>query len=97
LRTSSASSEKQSIPDYFGEVYYKNHPGLTQIFSKSYLRFNAAIEYISNPPEGVKINQIMPTEKLKTGMYTNSKTALEMDYRYGLEAGLDYLKALKKS
>lgn len=92
VRTSFANLlEKQSIPDIFGEYYFKKHPGLKEIFSKSYLRFNESIELILNPPSGIKIHQIAPKQKLKTGGYTNSKTALELDYRYGLEMGLDFL------
>jgi predicted patatin/cPLA2 family phospholipase len=96
LRTShSNTKEKKSLPDYFGEKYYKNHPGLKQIFSKSHLRFNSSLDLILNPPEGINIEQIQPVQKLKTGGYTNSKTSLEMDYRQGLEVGLDYLNSLK--
>ena len=97
IRTShSNAKEKQSLPDYFGEKYYKNHPGLARIFSKSHLRFNASLDLILDPPEGIRIEQIQPVQKLKTGGYTNSKTALELDYRQGLEVGLDYLNGLKK-
>lgn len=92
IRTSSTMSEKQSLPDYFGERYYKNQPGMAHIFSKSHLKFNEAIHFIQNPPEGISIRQIAPRQKLKAGHYTNSKTALELDYRYGLETGLDFLK-----
>ncbi len=92
VRTSSTLMEKQSLPDYFGEVYYKKHPGMANVFSKSHLKFNEAIDFIQNPPEGIRIRQIGPMQKLKTGGYTNSKTALEMDYRYGLEMGLDFVK-----
>ena len=97
IRTShSNAKEKQSLPDYFGEKYYKNHPGLARIFSKSHLRFNRSMDLILDPPEGIRIEQIQPVQKLKTGGYTNSKAALELDYRQGLEVGLDYLNGLKK-
>jgi len=92
IRTSPVKTrEKQSIPDYLGEVYHQKHPGLKKIFSESHKRFNASIDYIAEPPSDVKIEQIAPEKKLKTGVYTNSKSALDLDYRYGLEAGLDYL------
>lgn len=97
LRTShSNAKEKQSLPDYFGEKYYKNHPGLARIFSKSHLRFNASLDLILNPPEGIRITQLQPVQKLKTGGYTNSKASLDLDYRQGLEVGLDYLRGMKK-
>lgn len=84
--------EKQSLPNYFGEKYFKNNPALAQIFSRMHLQYNDSIDFMLDPPEGIKIRQIAPFQKLKTGNYTNSKVALEMDYRYGLEMGLDFLK-----
>lgn len=84
--------EKQSLPNYFGEKYFKKNPALAQIFSKMHLQYNDAIDFMLNPPEDVKIRQIAPSLKLKTGSYTNSKMALELDYRYGLEMGLDFLR-----
>jgi predicted patatin/cPLA2 family phospholipase len=59
------------------------------------VKFNESIDFILNPPTGIKIQQIAPEQKLKTGGYTNSKVALELDYRYGLEKGLDFLNSLK--
>lgn len=92
IRTSPIHTrEKQSIPDYFGEVYYQKNPGLKKIFSTSHKRFNASIDLIARPPEGIQISQIAPEKKLKTGLYTQSKSALDADYRYGLELGLDFL------
>lgn len=96
IRTSFADlKEKQSLPNFFGEKYFKNHPGLRTIFSNQHVKFNESIDYILNPPKGIKIQQIAPVQKLKTGGYTNSKVALELDYRYGLEKGIDFLNALK--
>ncbi len=95
IRTSFADlKEKQSLPNFLGEKYFKNHPGLTNIFSKQHVKFNESIDYILNPPTGIKIQQIAPEQKLKTGGYTNSKVALELDYRYGLEMGIDFLRKL---
>ncbi len=95
IRTSFADlKEKQSLPNFLGEKYFKNHPGLTNIFSKQHVKFNESIDYILNPPTGIKIQQIAPEQKLKTGGYTNSKVALELDYRYGLEMGIDFLSKL---
>mgnify|MGYP002628828924 CR=1 FL=1 len=96
VRTSPIETrEKQSIPDYFGEVYYQKNPGLKKIFSNSHKRFNASIDFINNPPTGITIHQVAPLKKLKSGVYTNSKNALNIDYRYGLEVGLDYLNLPK--
>jgi predicted patatin/cPLA2 family phospholipase len=96
IRTSFADlKEKQSLPNFLGEKYFKNHPGLTTIFSNQHVKFNESIDFILNPPTGIKIQQIAPEQKLKTGGYTNSKVALELDYRYGLEKGLDFLSKLK--
>ncbi len=95
IRTSFADlKEKQSLPNFLGEKYFKNHPGLTKIFSNQHVKFNESIDFILNPPSGIKIQQIAPEQKLKTGGYTNSKVALELDYRYGLEMGLDFLSKL---
>ena len=93
IRTSfAATHEKQSFPNFLGEKYFKNQAGMTAIFSNQHVKFNESIDYILNPPSGIKIEQIAPEKKLQTGGYTNSRVALDLDYRYGLEMGLDYLK-----
>lgn len=47
--------QKQSLPNFLGEKYFKNHLGLTNIFSKQHVKFNESTDFILNPPSRIKI------------------------------------------
>lgn len=81
----------QSWADYFGTFYYRSNQKLQACFETNHAKYNAAIDLINNPPKGVVIKQIAPVDPLHTGTYSNSIKPIELDYRYGLQCGLDYL------
>ena len=54
-----------------------------------------AQQYISNPPDDLKLIQLAPESELKCGVITSSLENVQMDYRYGLEIGLDTLPQLQ--
>ncbi|MBT8232146.1 MAG: patatin family protein [Bacteroidia bacterium] len=96
LRTSPKDIKTtQSWTDYFGSIYFSKRPELSECFSKCYLMYNAAVDFMISPPEGVTVNQIAPEKYLKSGTYSyNEKTIIE-DYRNGLDQGMKYLMANK--
>ena len=52
-------------------------------------------KYISNPPKDLKLIQVAPEIELECGVISNNKEHIRMDYRYGLELGLDALPRLQ--
>lgn len=86
----------QSWPDYFASFYFWDNQKLQACFENNHVQYNASIDYINNPPKGLKITQIAPQDLLQTGTYSNSVKLITADYRYGMECGLNYIEALKK-
>jgi predicted patatin/cPLA2 family phospholipase len=86
----------QSWPDYFGSFYFWDNEKLQACFENNHVKYNASIDYINNPPKGLKITQIAPEDPLQTGTYSNSVKLITSDYRYGMECGLNYIQSLKE-
>ena len=86
----------QSWPDYFGSFYFWDNEKLQSCFENNHVKYNASIDYINNPPKGLKITQIAPEAPLQTGTYSNSVKLITSDYRCGMECGLNYIQSLKE-
>ena len=86
----------QSWPDYFGSVYFRKNPSLKKSFDNSHSIYNESLDFLENPPVGVKIRQIAPEQELKSGTYSYSSDSLIRDYRHGLDLGLYYLQRQRK-
>ena len=84
----------QSWPDYFGSFIHRSNRDLRACFENNHKKFNASIDFMNNPPEGLNLTQIAPTMPLQTGTYSNSIKLISVDYRYGLDCGLNYLHSL---
>lgn len=84
----------QSWPDYFGSIYYRSDDALRNVFENNHLIYNASIDFINNPPKDLKIHQISPEFPLKAGTYSNSVDAITLDYDYGYQCGMDFLKSI---
>ena len=82
---------KQSWADYFGSKYFASTPNLSKIFDNAFEKYNDSVDFISSPPKDLKIREIAPKKVLKSGTYTYSKQSLMLDYRYGLDKGIQHL------
>jgi len=82
----------QSWPDYFGSIYFRNNPELSECFSQNHQIYNNTMDFLSNPPEDVNIEQLWPEEGLKCSTYSYSVDGINSDYRYGLQIGLDFVR-----
>ena len=54
------------------------------------------LKYISKPPKDLTLIQIVPETELKCGVIANKIEDIQMDYRYGLEKGMDALNEFQK-
>lgn len=82
----------QSWPDYFGSIYFRNHPELSECFAQNHTLYNNTMDYLSNPPDHANIEQLWPEEGLKCSTYSYSVEGINSDYRYGLQIGMDYVR-----
>lgn len=55
----------------------------------------ASLDYIESLPDHIKVDQIAPKTLLNTQIFTTSIKNVELDYRAGLEAGLNYIQRMK--
>ena len=53
-------------------------------------------KYISKSPKDLVLMQIAPETELKCGVIANNIEDIQIDYRYGLEKGMDALNELQK-
>ena len=92
IRTSPPNLKlSQSWVDYFGTFYYRSNQHLKACFETNHAKYNAAIDLINDPPKGVQILQVAPIQPLNAGTYSNSEKLIYLDYRHGLQCGLDFL------
>lgn len=82
---------KQSWADYFGSKYFKSTPKLAKTFESAFEKYNEAVDFINATPKGATVHQIAPKKFLKSGTYSYSKSTLMLDYRYGLDKGINHL------
>ena len=54
-----------------------------------------SLDYIESLPDHIKVDQIAPKVPLNTQIFTTSIKNVELDYRAGLEAGLNYIQGMK--
>lgn len=72
--------------------WHANNEGMSKRFANEESYYNGSVDYLLENPDGIKIVQIAPDERLSGGGYVNQKESLVRDYRNGLEKGLDYLR-----
>jgi len=95
IRTTPANLKmNQSWPDYFGSFIHRSNKKLQACFENNHEKFNASIDFMNDPPEGINLVQIAPDGPLQTGTYSNSVKLISADYRNGLDCGLNYLHSL---
>lgn len=83
---------KQSWADYFGSKYFSKKPELSKIFESAFETYNQAIDFMENPPDDLIVTQIDPKRMLNSGVYSYSKQTLMLDYRYGLDKGINHIQ-----
>lgn len=95
IRTSPADLKaNQTWSDYFGSLVFRSNENLKACFEGNHLQYNESIDFINNPPKDLVIRQIAPESPLRAGTYSNSVQAITTDYRYGVQAGVEFLREL---
>lgn len=86
---------KQSWTDYFGSFLHYSNPSLSEAFANNHTIYNNTIDFINKPPTDLKIQQIAPVEPLNAGTYSNSVEAIDKDYLFGFQCGMDFLNSAR--
>jgi len=83
-------------PEYFASKFLKAGENIKKHIENYQLKLKSSIDYIEMIQDKVKIDQIAPENSLHTNIITNSVNSIILDYRYGLELGLNYVAKQKK-
>lgn len=83
---------KNKLENYLGAFYIRQFKATSKILIDHAETYNKSLEFINNPPNDCKINQICPPERLKTKRDTIDKTILISDYELGKKIGNKFLE-----
>ena len=82
-------------PEYLVSKFLRASEKIIEDVENFQLNIKSSLDYIDTLPEHIKIDQIAPDVPLNTQIFTNSVKSIELDYRTGLESGLNYLQKVK--
>jgi len=83
-------------PEYFASKFLKADENIKKHIENYQLKLKSSIDYIETIKDQLKIDQIAPESSLNTNVLTNSVNSIILDYRNGLELGLNYVANQKK-
>ena len=92
--------QKEIEPDWklsslYAPIIYRNNPKLQKLILRNDKIYSRQQKYISNPPKDLKLIHIAPQRELECGVISSSLEDISIDYRHGLELGLDVLPELR--
>jgi predicted patatin/cPLA2 family phospholipase len=73
-------------------LYFRKYPRLVDKFRARAKNYNASVEFIHNPPEGVRITEITPPDNIAIGRTTKNETPLRVAYETGIDYGNKFIK-----
>lgn len=73
-------------------LYFRKYPRLVEKFRKRAKNYNASVEFIHSPPEGVRITEIAPPDNTAIGRTTKNETPLRAAYETGIDYGNKFIK-----
>ena len=79
----------------YAPLFYRNNPKLQNLIIRNDKIYAREQKYISKPPKDLKLIHIAPEEELMCGVITSNKENIRLDYRNGLEMGLDIMPQLR--
>ena len=83
------------LTSLYAPIIYRDNPKLQKLIMRNDKIYSRKQKYISNPPKDLKLIQLAPETELECGVISNNLKDIQMDYRYGLELGLDALPELQ--
>ena len=83
------------LSSLYAPIIYRNNPKLQKLIMRNDKIYSRQQKYISKPPKDLKLIQVAPQTELECGVISSNLKDIRMDYRYGLELGLDVLPGLQ--
>ena len=87
-RPRSYNMKANSLLLKMNRLYLKEYPNIIKAMANRATRYQQAIAFMRQPPEGVQIIEINPPETFQTKRLTKDVTVLKQDYQSGYEMGL---------
>ena len=84
-----------NLESLYAPLFYRNKPKLQKLITHNDKIYAREQKYISNPPKDLKLIQLAPKTGLECSVISSNLEHIQMDYRYGLEIGLDTLPHLR--
>jgi predicted patatin/cPLA2 family phospholipase len=78
-------------------LYFRKYPQLVGKFKKRAENYNASVEFIRNPPPGVRITEIAPPAHITIGRTTKNESPLRAAYEIGIAYGDRFMKIFNQA
>ena len=78
-------------------LYFRKYPQLVEKFRKRAENYNASIDFIHNPPGGMRITQIAPPDNVVLGRTTKNEAFLRAAYEIGIAYGDRFMKTFNQA
>lgn len=83
---------KQRNSNYWQNLFLKGSPKLVEAFNRRAQKYQEAIDFMRNPPEGIRIMELNPPESFPVKRLTKDISILKQGYRWGYEAGIKIME-----
>ena len=84
-----------NLETLYAPLFYRDNPKLQKLIMRNDKIYSRQQKYISKPPKDLKLIQVAPQTELECGVISSSLEDIRMDYRHGLELGLDVLPEIQ--
>lgn len=78
------------LPNWVHRFFYPDSSKMSQIFELRSIKYNQALDLIHNPPQGVTIHFVRPSQKLSVSRTTRSKERVHQAVELGVEDGMKF-------
>ena len=85
---------KTKLENYLAAFATRSYPNISNALKTNTKTYNAALEFIKNPPSDCKIQQICPPNRLNTKRATTNQKIMKADYLIGMQVGQKFLKKI---
>ncbi len=84
--------KKQSRLIFIFSFYFRKYPQLVEKFKKRAYNYMESVNFIHNPPDGIRITELAPPNNSGLSRITQNEAALRANYEAGIEYGYKFIK-----
>ena len=82
---------KTNWQNSLSKLYLRKYPKLTEAISNRPQKYQQALDFMRNPPSGIRIVEVNPPNSFRTKRLTTDFSVLRQDYSQGYEIGMDVI------